>query len=135
MIKLPLFYMRYPQKILEWMNRERKHELQLSHLTEKGEVMYWLVDWIVQICYSKEATSYKDTRMTQKDRWEEQRQKQIAAIEEYNKQVKDNTGVQVDPWMKYCNICQRVVRKSNYFLKFDMCKRCERRTHKSYSNK
>ncbi len=55
MIKLPLFYMRYPQKILEWMNRERKHELQLSHLTEKGEVMYWLVDWIVQICYSKEA--------------------------------------------------------------------------------
>lgn len=122
--------MRYPQKILDWMNRERKHNLQLSHLTEKGELLYWLVDWVVHICYISDAIRYDEERKmgmpykkSQSEKREEQRIKQEQAIQEYNLWVKE-----IPEWKVLCKHCNRTVgRSTNYIIRLDMCKRCDYR--------
>lgn len=129
-VNLPLFYMRYPQKILDWMNRERKHNLQLSHLTEKGELLYWLVDWEVHICYVSDAIRYDEERKmwmpykkSQAEKREEQRIKQEQAIKEYNLWIKE-----IPEWKALCKHCNRIVgRNTNYIIHLDMCKRCDYR--------
>lgn len=150
MINLPLYYMKYPQVIINNLDSAKKTQLNTNHNTTEWVIRYWLIDWVVHIYFvTKWLNNYRNDKVrkdsingidksvdksiekiSQKQKRKEQLEKRNEEIRKHNEKyanMKVNAPVteqQQDNKLMGCPICEKYVYFLDFRKKKNMCYRC-----------
>lgn len=152
MINLPLYYMKYPQVIIDNLDSNKKTQLNTNHNTTEWVIRYWLIDWVVNIYFvTKWLNNYRNDKVrkdsingidksvdksiekiSQKQKRKEQLEKRNEEIRKHNEKyanMKVNAPVteqQQDNKLMACPICEKYVYYTDFRKKKNMCYHCWR---------